>query len=620
VESEIATHVHHLSPNPNLSLPPVKPSRQLSSSPIPPAPEKQPVLTENASTPREIEPSKEQGSSMRSASSMQTPPPTSSSASKRKAQQAQVAKLVKESAANGGRKTTRIFPKPSNAAVSMSPGETSPQQFSTLQFSPEVFGSFPMAGPATAPVYPQQKLFWDPHQESNAMNIDFGTTDTFADSFGLDVSKQLDSFVSTHDLRNMSQIVSTSFEVENVLGMTMSATAPAAHDTNYLSNTGLIIHSSCSKPPNTAVDPSLLFSSPSRAPEPLKVDIPHQAMLNDNLQPYAHQIRDARRERESSETRKPKRRRGPPTESPAVKAALETLRGEEEDRSRGSAKAGISVKAFGGHADGNRVAFEEPEPSSVVRHRSTSVRKSKNLRCRSSSRQHPKRTVTLSIGPDGRAETQTQIIAEANSESQMDLDSDSGDTESLSSNDGDAHIATSQPSSFAYPLNKASAPRLAGFASSSKHHSQKSFYASKQSNVIDPALTTSFIYGPLSESKGTESEGETVMDLGNERGDAQSELKKVVKNRAQRRASEQLSRPQSGRDTLENRNRHPDNAYATHQALTPTQDMFHNISPTTITDPDLATPSSARDGVISGNATRCVCHSPDADGELMILW
>lgn len=557
---------------------------------------------------------------MRSASSMQTPPPTSSSASKRKAQQAQVAKLVKESAANGGRKTTRIFPKPSNAVVSMSPVETSPQQFSTLQFSPEVFGSFPMAGPATAPVYPQQKLFWDPSQESNAMNIDFGTTDTFADSFGLDVSKQLDSFASTHDPMHMPQIVSTSFDVGNIMGMTMSGNASAAHDTNYLSSNDPTTHSLRSKPPNTAVDPSLLFSSPSRAPEPLNVEIPYQAMHNDNLQPYAHQIRDARRERESSETRKPKRRRGPPTESPAVKAALETLRGEEDDRSRGNKSAGSSGKAIIGQADGNRVAFEEPEAHRFVGRRSTSVRKTKSLRRRSSSRQHPKHTVTLSIGPDGRAETQTQIVAEANSGSQMDLDNDSGDTESLSSYDGDTHVATSQPSSFAYPLDKASVPRLARFASSSKNHSQKSSYASTQTMVIDPVLTTSFISGPLGELKGTESDGETVVDFGNERGDAQSELKKVVKSRAQRRASEQLSRPRSGRDVLENRNKHPGNAYATQQSLTPTQDMFNNISPTTITDPDLATPSSARDSVISGNATRCVCHGSDADGELMILW
>lgn len=620
MESEIATHVHHLSPNANLPLPPVKPSRQLSSSPIPPALGTQPKSTEKTTTLRDIDSSKEQGSSMRSASSMQTPPPTSSSASKRKAQQAQVAKLVKESAANGGRKTTRIFPKPSNAVVSMSPVETSPQHFSTLQFSPEVFGSFQMAGPATAPVYPQQKLFWDLNQEQNAMNIDFGTTDNFADSFGLDVSKQLDSLASTHDPMHMSQIVSTSFDVENVMGMTMSRTASAAHDTNYLSSTGLITHSSRSKPPNTAVDPSLLFSSPSRAPEPSSVDIPYQAMHNDDLQPYAHQIRDARRERESSETRKPKRRRGPPTESPAVMAALQTLRGEEEDRSRGSTKAGNPAKAFSGHTDGNRVAFEEPEASSAVRYRSKSVRKNKSLRRRSSSQQHPKRTVTLSIGPDGRAETQTQIVAEANSESQMDLDNDSGDTESLSSYDGDAHIATSQPSSFAYPVNKASAPRLARFASSSKQHSQKSSSASTQTMVIDPALTTSFISGPLSEFKGTESDGENVVDCSNERGDAQSELKKVVKNRAQRRASEQLNRPRPGRDILENRNRHPGNPYASQQSLTPTQDMFNNISPTTITDPDLATPSSAWDSVISGNATRCVCHGHDADGELMILW
>ena len=556
---------------------------------------------------------------MRSASSMQTPPPTSTSASKRKAQQAQVANLVRKSAAIGGRKSTLIFPKPSNAVSSKPPVEESPQQISTMQFSPEVFGSFPMAGAATAPVYPQQKLFWDPNQDSNGMNIDFGTTDTFADSFGMGTSKHLESFPSNNDPMVMSQIVSTSFDVDNMMELTLPATASAAHLTNYLSSAGLITNGSRSKLPNTAVDPSLLFSSPNQAPEHPNMDVPHQVMHNENLQPYAHQIREAQRERESSETRKPKRRRGPQTESPAVKAALETLRGEEEDRSQGSLKASSSAKPFHGRTDSNRVAFEEPESSSFIAHRSTSVRKTQSLRSHISSQPQPKRTVTLSIGPDGRAKTETQVVAGATSESTMEVESDSGDTESLSS-DGDALVATSQPSSFTYPAKKGPLPRLGRFGSGSNAHSQKSSYASTQTSMIDPALTSTSISGPLGESRGTESEVETVMDSDNERGDAQSELKKIVRNRAQRRTSEQLNRSASRREILENRNMYAGNAYVTQQAPTPAEDMFNNISPTTITDPDLATPSSARDSTISGSSTRCVCHSTEADGEFMILW
>ena len=555
---------------------------------------------------------------MRSASSMQTPPPTSTSASKRKAQQAQVAKLVKESAANGGRKTTTIFPKPTNAVASTSPIEASPQQFSTIQFSPEVLGSFSMGGPATAPVYPQQKLFWDPNQESNGMNIDFGTADTFADSFGMETSKQqIGSLISNNDGMNITQIPSSSFGVDNIMGLVVPTTASAAHHTNYLSTAGLITNGSGSRLPNTVVDPSLLFSSPSQAPEHPNVGLHHEVVQNDNLQPYAHQIREARRERESSETRKPKRRRGPQTESPAVKAALETLRGEEEERSRGDLDTGGSAKLSRQGLDSNRVAFERPDPTRIRARKSSSVHKGLGLRHHAPSQKPEKRTVTLSIGPDGRAKTETQVVTGAHSPSMMNVDSDSGDTESLSSDDG--YLAASQPTSFAYPAKKVS---LSNFnrLGSGLGNQQNSSYNSSQANMIDPALTTTFISGPLGESKAMDSEVETVIDSDNERGDAQSELKKIVKNRVQRRNSEKSNRLWSVREHLENRNTFTGNAFGAQQALTPTQDIFQNISPTTITDPDLATPSSARDSTMSGNSTRCVCHNPDTDGEFMILW
>lgn len=549
---------------------------------------------------------------MQSASSMQTPPPTSTSASKRKAQQAQVAKLLKESAANGGRKTTPIFPKPSNAAVLTSPVEASPQQFSSIQFSPEVFGSFSMAGPATAPVYPQQKLFWDPNQDNNAMNIDFGTTHSFADSFGLDSSKQMQLFASNNDLMAMSHMVSSSFDADNAMGLTMPVTASAVPQTNHLSSAGLITNGSRSKLSNTAVDPSLLFSSPTRATEQPLVDLPDQMMQDNNLQPYAHQIREAQRERESSETRRSKRRRGPPTESPAVKAALETLRGEEEDRSRQSLKADSSTKPSHRGTHSKRAPFEKPEAQSVRTSKALSTRTSNSHGRHPPSQRQRVPKVTFSIGPDGRAKTETQAVPDTQSESMMDVDSDSEDTESLSSED-DTFMATSRPSSFAYPTKKAALPKLGRFVSSgSTAHSQKSSYASTQMNVIDPSLGSTFISGPLLDPRGAESEVETEVDSDNEH--AQSELKKIVQNRANRRPSEQL------REGMQSRHMYAGNAYGFQQAVTPTQDMFNNISPTTITDPDLATPSSARDSTISGGSTRCVCHNSEADGEFMIMW
>ena len=475
-----------------------------------------------------------------------------------------------------------------------------------------------MAGPATAPVYPQQKLFWDPNQESSGMNIDFGTADTFADSFGMETSKQqMGPLISTNDAMNISQMVSSSFDVDNIVGLTVPTTASAARHTNYLSTAGLITNGSGSKLPSTVVDPSLLFSSPSQAPEHPNVSLHHEVVHNDNLQPYAHQIREARRERESSETRKPKRRRGPQIESPAVKAALETLRGEEEERSRGDLDTGGSAKPSRQRLESNRAAFERPDPNRLTARKSSSVRKGLDLRHHASSQKPEKRTVTLSIGPDGRAKTETQVVTGAHSPSMMNVDSDSGDTESLSSDDG--YIVASQPTSFAYPAKKIS---LSNFnrLGSGLGNQQNPSYISSQANMIDPALTSAFISGPLGESKAMDSEVETVVDSDNERGDAQSELKKIVKNRVQRRNSEKANRLWSGREHLENRNNSTGNAFGAQQALTPTQDIFQDISPTTITDPDLATPSSARDSTMSGNSTRCVCHNPDTDGEFMILW
>lgn len=44
----------------------------------------------------------------------------------------------------------------------------------------------------------------------------------------------------------------------------------------------------------------------------------------------------------------------------------------------------------------------------------------------------------------------------------------------------------------------------------------------------------------------------------------------------------------------------------------------YNHSPTTITDPGLATPSTDADSVSSAGVTRCVCHSGSPDGNIMI--
>ena len=652
IETEILSHVHHLSPNPRLPLPPVEPSRQLSSSPNPSATSTNHtdnLVSTGNTTPQETVIEKDLGSSMRSASSMQTPPPTSTSTSKKKAQQAQVAKLVKQSAANGRRKSTPIFPKPQNVPPIMPSVQASPQPFSNLQFSPEAFGGFPMAGPATAPVYPQNKLFWDPSQNNDGMEMDFAASDTFSDAFGIGLSKPTGSFFSGDDPMTMSQITSSSFDVDNITGIALPPDASSASQTNHLSSAGLI-SGSPSKFGTTVVNPSLLFSSPSRVPERAKLDSVPQNIQNENLRPYAHQIMDAQRERESSQSRKPKRRKGPESDSPAVKAALEVLRDEEKDRLSVQKSFRDSMNAKPSHVSTQvkRVSFEPTKgDTSPTLHRREGPAQRHEL-----TRKHANRTaVELTIGPDGRAKTFTKVVAKGPSRSALDMNSDSGDTESLSSED-EARMVISQQSSFAYPSQKLPKPKASRFDTGSRAHSQKSSYAStlmsnssentlprsrasrgrvasglgldldavthSSRSVLDPALTTTFISGPLGGSHEAESETETVVESEEDKGDAQSELKKIVKDRAQKRASAQAAASES----FDNRHGYSSNCalYPTAASLTtPTQDMFSNISPTTITDPDLATPSTGYESQ-AGNSTRCVCQSTESNGEFMIMW
>lgn len=611
IEAEISSHVHHLSPNPRLPLPPVDTSRQLSSSPNPSASsanQTDNLASTGNTTPIDMVNEMELGSSMKSASSMQTPPPTSTSVSKKKAQQAQVAKLAKEGAASGRRKSTPIFPKPQNVAVAESSTvQVSPQPFSNVQFSPEGLGGFSMAGPATAPVCPQNKLFWDPNQNTDGLNLDFTTDDAFSDAFGLGLSKPMDSFISTDEPMTISQITSSSFEMGSIMGLAMPSGTTPPDQTNYLSSAGLISGSQ-SRLGTSVVNPSLLFSSPSRAPAQAKVEAALQINQNEVLRPYAHQMMDARRERESSQHRKAKRRRGPEADSPAVKAALEVLRDQDKDRMslQRSFKDSISAKAPPEISRTKRVAFEatKREKSSVLHRRESRSRRHEPSRNASN-----RTSVELTIGPDGRAKTQTKVIAAEKSDSVMDTGSESGDTESLSSED-EGRMIISQPSSFAYPSQKLPKPKPSRFKPGSNVHSQKSSYAStmmsnssentlprsgtsrrrvasglgldlkaatrSQKHVLDPALTTTFISGPLGDSQGTESETETVIESDDDRGDAQSELKKIVKHRAQRRAGTQLSASQTHYDFSSNTNIAP---YPTQQSLTtPTQDMFSNIS------------------------------------------
>lgn len=647
LETEIASHVHHFSPNPNLPLPPVEQAKQLSSSPNlsltsksgashfdPAESSKAPKPTLDTSV----------GTSTNSAGSMQTPPPTSTSTSRREVQQAQAARLIKFSAEKAKRMALFTSGKDEQFGVSTSQVGESPQQFSALQFSPEAFG-FPMSGAATAPVYPQHKLFWDPEQGSDTLNMDFAMEDSFA-AFGM--QKNLDPFTSAENLGSSVQFpTSPDFNLLTPSNDNLAAFPSTFPESPSRTATSITMARNPSR--GHAVNPSLLFSSPSRTAEVSNAPDTAQTIQDDLLKPYSIQLRDAQLEMEMDNARRPKRKRGPESgDSPAVKAAIETLREDGVDRAlvKGdlltvgqelNTKRSKSRNSFGSANDDSTGA---PLPLHKQRSRT-------NLKSSSSNSQAHKRTsITLTIDASGRAKTETKVMDDARPASRMDVDSDdNSDTSSSSSSIG---MVMSQPQSFAYPQSKQKQPSLGRFTSDSKSHSQKSSYTStkgsnatsythfdpsekrRQSNLYmqsEPQQSQRSYRNIVGEEDG--SEAETVIDTDEDRGDAQSELKKIIRSRSSHKKSTKRGvRPESKNTIADQRRTHQTQDFAggpyyMHNSMTPGQrgynDRYSNISPTTITDPDLATPSTGHSN-LSTDSVRCRCQNSHDDGRLMIQW
>jgi len=642
LEAEIASHVHHLYPNSSLPLPPVERSRQLSSSPSPSLTSeiKRRRLNSNepSITPLKTTFDQEAGNSMNSAGSMQTPPPTSTSASRRKAQQAQVARLVKESAEKGKRMSFPGVAKVDNGEDPNPHVEESPNNFTSLQFSPDGFG-FPMSGPATAPVYPQHKLFWDSEQNGDSMNTDFPMDDTFT-TFG--IQKTLDPFESSHIGGGISFPTTPAF---NLLGTRAEDVTPFTSSNHVESSTATASSATMARKPSlrNVVNPSLLFSSPGRAAEASNMPPISQEIQDDNLVPYAHQLRDAQMEMELQMPRKSKRKRGPETDSPAVKAALQTLRDDHagirsdiaEDLNTSSAARRTSSRNSSGRPKGN-LGFGQ---LSVRKQRS----KSRLHAAESSSQQLKRTSVTLTIDANGRAKTESKILPDDTSH-RMEVNSEE-ESHSSSSSSNDAMVM-SQTQSFAYP-QKHKLPKLGRFNHNSRSHSQKSSYAStldsgNNARIVSESTCrrppSNLFIQPNAQThhsrpsfngraeEEVESEAETVIDSEDDKGDAQSALKKVLQSRQKRDSKQSMG---SGAMSMYTAQQHgyppqqvPPHPYYMKESLTPIRgynDPYSNISPTTITDPDLATPSTGRSN-ISNDSVRCLCQTSEDDGQLMIQW
>lgn len=570
-------------------------------------------------------------------------------------QQTQSAKLAKQSDVIAARRVSTSSVQKSRGAEAAGSQIEEPQlQLGEFRFSPQAF-DFPPSGAASSPGFPQNKLFWNPDQSKEAMNLDFPIDDPFSVN---NSPKGLDPF--TADCQGSQFLASVSFndfstKSGQITDTSMLLDLDLDHQVEFLPSSGILSEcKSFTKVLGKGVNPSLLFSSPSRLPSP---SLSAGLCRSDALQPYAQQVREAQLENQLNRERRAKKRRKPEVDSPAVKVALQALRDEQEqeqdlspDVNETAADRALELLRRP-QSQRSRVSFQSSKgPARVI---NSNLHRPETSRISRPRKKRP--VVTLTIDAEGRAKTETKVVCdddidESSPHSRMDMDSDSEDSETTTSS-GSTIMLLSRPQSFSLSNESYRKPELPRISANAKRQSQMSSYSSnltKDSKIMEDTKRPSGVPGvdihtrsypmkglrrassPATISGGRghrgriaadgESDPETLFSSDDDKGGAQYELKKILQERARDRAV-MLS-------GLKNDHTRDDHVYVSHGDIMQQQysassdrrrasDAYENTSQTTITDPGSATPSTGTEGY---ETTRCVCKHSEIEGELMILW
>ena len=607
LNAELARHVHHTVASPLIDLPPVEASKQLGSSPS--------FAGDSAAfTPSVF------GQSPRLPTNvgfLQTPPPSAPLRVVKKAEMPD----KKNSSANA----RALMPPPDTPSRLVQP---SPQFFPSLQFSPDMY-QFSMSGPATAPVLPQQKLFWD---SSNGTDGIPGSV--YQDAFSHDHGGFINSMFPSPGLEG--GFGSTmSVEDSHTFGMpvTTPLAAPRLAVDAFVDGPPLQTSFTASPRPvvSKAEDPSLFLSSPARRFGPSDPPVGTSGPASWDRPAYHHQIEESRRERNVERNKKTKSKRlsGALAFSDGIRRSSSPARDIRPGLRRSLTHTGVGPRSH--LRNQSHVSFADSVASSgngSLRHsraeRASPLKSNRDSYNSITSRNLQHTSLSLKIDEDGRARTVVTKIRDPNS-SFMDLDEESS-SESDSASDLDGHHGLSKQTSF--PLSnrgridrdfyqrtahsKTSPYSTHTSTNSIPNQAQPNRTRSAQGSRIDPKNTHSNSL-PLSERSFYHDAD--AMDEGqdSDRGDAQQALREMMKERPNSRSTHHSGA--SGRASI---------SLSQYHSSPPIQQTTYgafNNSPTTITDPDAVTPSTDRESLASnGSGTRCICTSTHSDGQFMIQW
>jgi hypothetical protein len=256
-------------------------------------------------------------------------------------------------------------------------------------------------------------------------------------------------------------------------------------------------------------------------------------------------------------------------------------------------------------------------------------------------------SVVLRIGRDGRAKTEMQPVDEGPTGltdplTGMDLDGSATESEVDPVEYSDYPVVPRAQSSFALfdgnrpPLSRSdsgSRPpskgsyasvgsshsgRMSPWAGSSRGVSGRSTYRGSPDAVKrTPKRHSSLLHSDASYTRGSVA-SQTLPGDEHDSGDATHALRQVLKERGRGRPSTggygaQLPRSSHTFTHLRSSPPRLNSDFDIHP-------RHSNASPTTLTDPELATPSTDRNISNPSNGTRCICNSMDNGGHLMIQW
>lgn len=485
-----------------------------------------------------------------------------------------------------------------------------PVPSNTLQFSshPDDMFNYPMSAPATAPVFTNTKPFWDPDTSMSGIDMNFSVDD--AVMFDPTNSQRM---TGSFDWGRSNQIFQDSANISfspDVLQSSrrQAGRLPNASEQNF--------HVSMSDDPfamvasTGAVDPGLLFSFPEIQSSSANAmsdhnldDIAASRPSTDHVvrQPYQHQLRESQRDQEELRRSRSTRENSAGARFHRVSRSSPVKVNERPGLQRSLSESRPRRQAAQKNLPRQPVA-EIITPSS--RRRSSPLKHQNRTSLTSIPESVPgtRTSVTFSIDANGRARTETKIIADEpktarGGPSTSRATSEDWDSESLpgSSSDDEPIILPSRNNSFKLTSQRGEGHNLTRFEAS------RTSLDERRRSVSDAGA---FSRSSNSTQDDPESEAETIMDENDGTGDAAIALRKVMESK--KPYSRTRKQPSSLHTTPRSR----------HQFGHPTSS--NNFSPTTVSDPDLETPSTDRESSRS-DSTRCVCNSRDGD-TFMIQW